>query len=678
MVNVKALLTLLLWCISLPVLAGETLSEIDRGQHVNGLTAVEDVVKRLQAADDRPEAGAGLEQRREYLWLLGNYAAQSQSVDLLTLAQGAADKLTVMAAQERCAPCALDALLIKTQIAFSKKDDDTAARLLADAGEQLGTASPQQQLALHQQRITRYRTKGLFTQGVAEVVPTLELALQLGYTADRVNALNMQSVFNAYLGDYLRAEKLAKEAMTLAESIHYRSGMAEIQLNLGYVYSFSEDPERQLEAYQRGLAIAEDDPNTVITRAVLLSNIADYWLRHKDYRKALDYAAQGEALAAKAGIQQARAYARTNMGVAKAHLGKLEEGVVDIKDAIETSRKFDNLSDVIGITDELAGVYASAGRYKDAYEQLKNIGPLHLEVAKQRRDRAVLELQEKYSAQSREREIERLGDANRIKEAELSAQTWQRRLWAAFAVVLALAAVVLVQWLKRARHVNQRLSSSVAELEVQSSHDPLTGAFNRRQGHLLLRKYSDALRLSPPTARPELGVMLLDVDFFKRVNDTYGHAAGDRVLVELVRRLRGILRSHDAILRWGGEEFLLLLPDVRPQALASLAQKILHAIGDVPMAIDGGQLAITVSAGCVRSPFGAIQEIEDLVQIADLALYQAKAGGRNRAICVVDTLADLVMTDVGQDLKAAEAAEKLRLEDVPGPSHGPIGLVASQ
>lgn len=663
----RLFLLLLLAVASASVFAGETLDAIDREQHVNKVERAATVVKRLQAAEDRPGQNATLAQRRKYQWLIALYASWSRSPEMAAVAQDALEKLDVMAATEDCKACALDAQLARAQAAFGKRNYEEAARLLADLGERASELDATQQLRLHQMRASSYRVKGLYAQGVAEIVTALELATRLGYTVDRVDALNMQVIFNAYLGDVTRAVSVAKEAMALAESIHYRPAMADIQLNLGFAYSQNGQQDKQIEAYQRGLDVAGNDPDSADTRAILLSNIADYWLTHQDYKKALDFAQRAESLARQSGQVQGRIYARTNIGIAKAHLGDLDAGISDITSAIAWAHKEGSLSDVIGITEELARVYAFAGRYQEAYERLNSIAPMQREEANQRRDRAVLELQEKYSAQSREREIERLADANKIKEAEISAQTWQRRMWAALAVGLGLAGIVLVQWLKRMRSANRKLSDDVAELEVQSSHDPLTGAFNRRYGHTLLKRHSDALRHAPETARPELGVMLLDVDFFKRVNDTYGHAAGDRVLVEVVRRLKSLLRTHDAVVRWGGEEFLLLLPDMRPDALPMLAEKVLRVIAETPIVLAESTLMVTISGGCVRSPFAMVTEIEELVQIADLALYRAKATGRNCAVCVTHRMSDLDMASLGQDLAAADAAGKVQISTISGP-----------
>ena len=164
-----------------------------------------------------------------------------------------------------------------------------------------------------------------------------------------------------------------------------------------------------------------------------------------------------------------------------------------------------------------------------------------------------------------------------------------------------------------------------AALDRMSRVDALTGLFNRR--HLeeeLRRQGSTARRHGTP-----LAALLLDIDHFKRVNDTYGHPAGDLVLQEFGRRLQGHLRAGDVAGRWGGEEFLVLLPGTDRAAALTVAERIRAATSEAPVVTDGMPILVTVSGGCaVGWPDGP----DELVSRADAALYAAKAAGRNRIV----------------------------------------------
>ena len=156
-----------------------------------------------------------------------------------------------------------------------------------------------------------------------------------------------------------------------------------------------------------------------------------------------------------------------------------------------------------------------------------------------------------------------------------------------------------------------------------ASIDPLTGAANRRQA-------GDVLSRLLAGGRRRVGVLIIDVDDFKQVNDKHGHRVGDEVLVEIVSRLHHTVRPEDTVARWGGEEFLLLCPDAdTPDSVRDIADRIGTAISGRPVATTAGQLAVTVSVGAITSPCTA-DTIDVLLDAADDALLAAKRGGKNR------------------------------------------------
>jgi diguanylate cyclase (GGDEF)-like protein len=124
---------------------------------------------------------------------------------------------------------------------------------------------------------------------------------------------------------------------------------------------------------------------------------------------------------------------------------------------------------------------------------------------------------------------------------------------------------------------------------------------------------------------------MFDVDHFKKFNDTYGHDQGDRVLQGVAKTLRGALRNHDIPCRYGGEEFLAILPNTPKEGAMSVAERLRRDVED--MAVDG--LKVTISIGVAEYPSFDVAEQAGLVEAADGALYQAKKGGRNR-VCQAD------------------------------------------
>jgi diguanylate cyclase (GGDEF)-like protein len=163
-----------------------------------------------------------------------------------------------------------------------------------------------------------------------------------------------------------------------------------------------------------------------------------------------------------------------------------------------------------------------------------------------------------------------------------------------------------------------------------ASLDPLTQAFNRRTFvELAQKQLSRARRLDTP-----LSLVLVDLDHFKSVNDNHGHLAGDRVLQRLADVMRGQLRKEDVLVRYGGEEFCLLLPDVPGPGAVALAGRIRKAVERETFAAGGVEMRLTISAGVAARIDEGPEGLDALIARADEALYMAKHRGRNRVAAV--------------------------------------------
>ena len=164
-------------------------------------------------------------------------------------------------------------------------------------------------------------------------------------------------------------------------------------------------------------------------------------------------------------------------------------------------------------------------------------------------------------------------------------------------------------------------------LERLAAIDPLTDAYNRRFGLARLgEEYSRAVRAENP-----LGVLMFDLDHFKAINDTYGHLAGDRVLRAVARVCRRVIREGDVLIRYGGEEFLVLLPGAGLDDIREIGERVRRAVGETTVPEGDQQIAVTVSAGGA-SYRETIDSPDALIAAADAALYEAKDTGRNRIV----------------------------------------------
>lgn len=179
--------------------------------------------------------------------------------------------------------------------------------------------------------------------------------------------------------------------------------------------------------------------------------------------------------------------------------------------------------------------------------------------------------------------------------------------------------------LERSLRYALKLGETLESLHRLATHDELTGLFNRREFERI-RQIEEAR--ARETGGP-LALAMLDLDRFKEVNDRHGHAAGDRVLREVARRIRGALRLADPVARIGGDEFAVLLVGASRQTARAAAERLREAISREPVRLNGGPLALTVSVGLAVLPED-VAGGGPLFAAADKALYRAKLAGRDR------------------------------------------------
>ena len=181
----------------------------------------------------------------------------------------------------------------------------------------------------------------------------------------------------------------------------------------------------------------------------------------------------------------------------------------------------------------------------------------------------------------------------------------------------------------RELEVRLRAARRILELEEalwrSATHDPMTKLWNRGAIiSLLQREIALAKR-----QHDSMGVIMVDIDHFKKINDTLGHKAGDVAIVEVAQRMALELRDYDMIGRYGGEEFIVVLPGGDSQAVVKAAERLRLRIADQPFLIEGAERSITISLGTALAKTGAVLDMEQLIRKADEALYDAKNAGRN-------------------------------------------------
>jgi two-component system cell cycle response regulator len=207
-----------------------------------------------------------------------------------------------------------------------------------------------------------------------------------------------------------------------------------------------------------------------------------------------------------------------------------------------------------------------------------------------------------------------------VEGLRLGAHDYLRKPFEASELIARVSAAVRVKTLQ------DELRRRNAELDLISRVDPLTALFNRRHLRECLHQVvSSAQRHGSPAS-----VLMLDIDRFKLINDSIGHEGGDAVLCEFATRLQRVMRDEDVGGRWGGEEFLAVLPMTDLEGALAVGRRLCASVAEEPFSLrEGGELKVTVSGGCAVSDLG---DADDLLRRADAALYEAKAAGRNQVM----------------------------------------------
>jgi two-component system cell cycle response regulator len=183
--------------------------------------------------------------------------------------------------------------------------------------------------------------------------------------------------------------------------------------------------------------------------------------------------------------------------------------------------------------------------------------------------------------------------------------------------------------LARARTAFETLETTMADnrrLEQLATTDPLTRVLNRRA-------LAERLAIEMDRARRyacDLAILLIDIDFFKRINDSFGHLAGDEVLRQVATRIQQAVRTVDIVARYGGEEFVVILPETSPIGASTFAERLRMGISTHEFIVGEGIIRLTVSIGISTFPAANIVSADDFFARADAAMYRAKQDGRNQ------------------------------------------------
>ena len=566
-------------------------------------------------------------QRLELFTVQGLMLALASQPEVAERSAHQLDEWSRRATVPNAASAGAAALLIRARTMARDGNLQRADAMLQDALSRLpGVLSPRD----------RYR----FISALALVkgdAGKLEAAVRLGHEAlalaDKTDEVWRQSEARTALAysysdakQFERARALVQEALGLAEKAQDWIALSRGYNTAGIIQDGMSDQQGERHSFELAIDYARR-AGSKIDEVRMLANMADFFLKTGDYDTALTYAERALPLARDLNDTSSETVALANIGLSHISLHHLELGKRFVHEAMAIDERRGSLSGVSDTTRELGVYLEKAGDLNGAVAAYHSHRRMATGILRSDQQKAILAMQEQYDADGRARALALLNRENEIKAEQLRRRDLQQRLWWLLATAFVLSFAVVALLYRRVRQTNQRLATSNEMLKVQSERDPLTGLANRRHFQAVMRQLAEDGKLSGT-------VYLIDIDHFKTVNDRHGHSAGDAVLIEVAQRLRETLREEDLIVRWGGEEFLVVVQSLEPEQVDALAQRMLSVLDRAAVTVDAHRIAVTASIGFATFPIGPASlrvSWERAINLVDTAMYLAKAHGRNRA-----------------------------------------------
>jgi diguanylate cyclase (GGDEF)-like protein len=511
--------------------------------------------------------------------------------------------------------------------------------------------------------------RGQPSVALTHALAAAELARHLGDDHRQAWALAMAADLAGELGDAGAEQQHLAQAQRLAQLAGTPQTLARVHIYELRVHLRRGDAAGARRVTEQGLAQAEQARAPRLA-AILLANLSDLDVREGRPRQALAAAERALPVARRAGDRRLERALLHNAALARIGLGQGDAALKALDGLLADYRAGGVTADEAGVLREFADAYAATGALRTALALYHRERALVAQMMAADRAAALAQLRERHDREAQQRRLDQLARDNALMGAQIENRAAMQQVWAGGAAALALAVLLVALLYRRVRVTHRQLQHNHALLRERSQRDPLTGLANRRALHELAaacgieRRFAGAL-------------LLVDIDHFKQVNDRHGHAAGDAVIAEVARRIAGTAREGDLVVRWGGEEFLVLMSTPAPGAAAELAARVLQAVGGTPLATGdagdaGPALPVTVSVGFGSFPLPPAQvplSLQRALDLVDLALYAAKNQGRNRAVGVLATTAGdgAALREAQADFEHARHDGRFTLQQLAGP-----------
>ncbi len=432
---------------------------------------------------------------------------------------------------------------------------------------------------------------GEYTEALENLMEAVRVAEDIGDTSLQAYMLDSIGAVQASAGHSDAAIECQQRALQIHRELGDETGEALVLNNMAYTYVELGDTDRALSAALKALDFASEENRQYFLVAVL-DTVAFVHYMMGALDEAESYSRRSLALARELESEPDEATSLMGLGKISIARGSWDEALGFVCRALELASKRDLSVEEFQCHELLSQIHEQRGELAEALSHFKSFHELKQDGLNEETQARLANLRVSYQLESAKKDAE----IHRLRSLALEREVEERKV-------------------------------AQARLEAQASLDPLTGLFNR--GHLAV--LAEELRLALARGRP-VSLMMFDIDRFKEVNDTFGHLAGDRVLVSITNELTEHCRETDVPCRYGGDEFLVLLVGIETGVARKAAERLRQVIASTPIPYGDASISVTISAGVSSAHPGEKVTLDTLIERADRALYSAKQGGRNRVV----------------------------------------------
>ena len=494
-------------------------------------------------------------------------------------------------------PKALEFYQQAVTLAQDAQDDEMLAKALYSRGYIIGV-------------------QGQYAAGLQDLQQAQALFEKLNQKIYALNALNSIALLYNRLGDYQQAIHIHEQALAIQQQQGMRREQAVTLHNLGRAYENLGNWDKAREHFDSSLKLCQELRYTRL-EAYVLRGLAAVANAQKQPRRALEILKQANDLQATTPDERLHGLIQLVRGTALHQLQDNGASIAALEDAADIFTQSELLSELRTAKSELSSVYAEQGNWRKAYEVRSEAMQLETQILYNQLDQRFATLKIEFDTTTKEKENELLTRENAANQTALAQAAKARKLQTLVIVLAAILLAILGTQTWRLRRGKQQMSTLALT-------DELTQMPNRRAalGRLqaLLRKRNN------PCA-----ILIIDLDHFKRVNDEFGHLAGDETLRTFSAHLRRITQDPAFLGRLGGEEFILVLPNFSIEQAAAHGEQVRTTVAALDISHCVPNQSITVSIGITTAIGGDTPS--SMLHRADKALYAAKSSGRNCVKC---------------------------------------------